>query len=85
MEGNGRPAFWLIAGADGVGKTTYARARIAAVSGTTDFVNLDLITQGLAPLDPSRQQVRAARVALHMARDFIAQRKSFSLKRHYRV
>jgi predicted ABC-type ATPase len=80
MEGNGRPTFWLIAGANGVGKTTYARARIATVSGTTEFVNLDLIAQGLSPLNPSGQQTRAARVALDMARDFIAQRKSFSLE-----
>ncbi len=80
MEGDGRPTLWLIAGADGVGKTTYARARIATVSGTTQFVNLDLIAQGLSPLDPSRQQTRAARVALEMARDLIAGKQSFSLE-----
>lgn len=80
MEGNGRPTLWLIAGSDGVGKTTYARARIAKVSATTTFVNLDLIAQGLSPLDPSGQQTRAARVALEMARDLIAQRQSFSLE-----
>jgi predicted ABC-type ATPase len=78
MEGS--PTLWLIGGADGVGKTTYARARIATVSGTTEFVNLDLIAQGLSPLNPSGQQTRAARVALDMARDLIAQRQSFSLE-----
>jgi predicted ABC-type ATPase len=80
MEGNGRPTLWLIAGANGVGKTTYARARIEAVSGTTEFVNLDLIAQGLSPLNPAGQQIRAARVALEMAHDLIAQRQSFSLE-----
>jgi predicted ABC-type ATPase len=80
MEGNGHPTLWLIAGADGVGKTTYARARIEAVSGTTEFVNIDLIAQGLSPLAPTRQQTRAARVALDMARDLITQGKSFSLE-----
>lgn len=80
MEGNGRPTLWLIAGANGVGKTTFARARIAAVSGTTEFVNLDLIAQGLSPLDPKGQQIRAARYALDMARDLIAQKVSFSLE-----
>jgi predicted ABC-type ATPase len=80
MEGNGRPTLWLIAGANGVGKTTYARARIEAVSGTTTFVNLDLIAQGLSPLDPLGQQIRAARVALEMARDLIADKRSFSLE-----
>jgi predicted ABC-type ATPase len=80
MEGNSRPTLWLIAGADGVGKTTYARARIEVVSGTTEFVNLDLIAQGLSPLNPSGQQTRAARYALDMARDLIAQKQSFSLE-----
>jgi predicted ABC-type ATPase len=80
MEGNGHPTLWLIAGANGVGKTTYARARIEAVSGTTEFVNLDLIAQGLSPLNPARQQTRAARYALDMARDLITQGKSFSLE-----
>jgi predicted ABC-type ATPase len=80
MNGNGRPTLWLIAGANGVGKTTFARARIEAVSGTTEFVNLDLIAQGLSPLDPTRQQTRAARVALDMARDLISQRVSFSIE-----
>ena len=72
--------LWLIAGADGVGKTTYALSRIEAVSGTNEFVNLDLIAQGLSPLNPSRQQTQAARYALDMARDLIAQKQSFSLE-----
>ncbi|MCU0881712.1 MAG: AAA family ATPase [Hyphomonadaceae bacterium] len=80
MEGNGRPTLWLIGGANGVGKTTFARARIAAVSGSTEFVNLDLIAQGLSPLNPGGQQIRAARVALDMARDLIAARASFALE-----
>jgi predicted ABC-type ATPase len=80
MEGNRRPALWLIGGANGVGKTTFARARIAAVSGSTEFVNLDLIAQGLSPLNPGGQQIRAARVALDMARDLIAARASFAVE-----
>lgn len=80
MKGSLAPAVWLISGPDGVGKTTFARARIAVVSGTTEFVNLDLIAQGLSPLDPKGQQMRAARVDLDMARDLIAQKVSFSLE-----
>jgi predicted ABC-type ATPase len=80
MEGNGRPTLWLIAGADGVGKTTFARARIAVVSGTSKFINFDLIREGLSPLNPVGQQIRAARVALDMARDLISQKQSFSLE-----
>jgi predicted ABC-type ATPase len=80
MEGNGRPTLWLIAGANGVGKTTYARARIEAVSGTRSFVNLDLIALGLSPFGPEDEQIRAARVAIEMARDLIAKRQSFTIE-----
>jgi len=74
------PTLWIVGGADGVGKTTFARARIAAVSGSTKFVNLDLIAHGLSPLAPNQQQVRAARVALDMMRDFVAQRETFAIE-----
>jgi predicted ABC-type ATPase len=64
MEGNGSPTLWLIGGANGVGKTTFALARIEAVSGVRQFVNLDLIAKGLAPLDPELMKLRAGRFAL---------------------
>lgn len=80
MEANGSPTLWLIGGANGVGKTTFALARIAAVSGVRQFVNLDLIAKGLGPLDPDLMKLRAGRVALEAARDFIRARESFSLE-----
>src|SRR4051812_35315372 len=67
---NGRPTFWLIAGPNGVGKTTYAMRHLRAVSGSTNFVNLDEIARGLSPLEPSAAQIDAARAALSRARGF---------------
>jgi predicted ABC-type ATPase len=80
MEGNGSPTLWLIGGANGVGKTTFALARIEAVSGVRQFVNLDLIAKGLAPLDPELMKLRAARFALMTARELVAQQESFALE-----
>jgi predicted ABC-type ATPase len=74
------PTLWIVAGANGVGKTTFAKARIAAVSGSTSFVNLDLIAQGLSPLAPDREQMRAARVALDMMHDLIARGATFAIE-----
>jgi cell division protein FtsA len=48
-----RPTLWLIAGPDGVGKTTYARRYLRAVAGTERFVNLDEIARGFSPLTPT--------------------------------
>lgn len=75
-----QPQFWIVAGPNGVGKTTYAFRHIKAVSGSTRFVNLDEIARGLSPLDPAAGQQRAARVALDMTRSLIAEKKPFSIE-----
>ncbi len=65
MTNGAEPVLWLVAGADGVGKTTYARDHIQSYSGTKSFVNLDEIARGLSPFEPEAQRVRAARVSLN--------------------
>jgi predicted ABC-type ATPase len=77
---NGDPTFWLIAGPNGVGKTTYAMRHLKAVSGSVNFVNLDEIARGLSPLDPSVAQTDAARIALSRARNFIEGRRTFAME-----
>ena len=72
--------FWLIAGPNGVGKTTYAFRNVPAVSGSMNFVNLDEIARGLSPLAPALAEREAARVALRRAREFIAQGAVFSME-----
>lgn len=74
------PVLWLIAGANGVGKTTYAFRHIRAVSGTVNFVNLDEIARGLSPLEPSAAALRASRVALQMIDDLIREKSAFSIE-----
>ena len=65
MANGQKPILWLVAGANGVGKTTYARDHIQSYSGTKSFVNLDEIARGLSPFEPEAQRVRAARVSLN--------------------
>ena len=68
---NGRPTFWLIAGPEGAGRTTYAMRHLKAVSGSINFVNMDEIARGLSPIEPAAGQTEAARIALSRARAFI--------------
>jgi predicted ABC-type ATPase len=75
-----QPQVWIVAGPNGVGKTTYAFRHIKAVSGSARFVNLDEIARGLSPLDPSAEQQRAARVALELTRSLIGEGRSFSIE-----
>ena len=77
---NGRRTFWLIAGPNGVGKTTFARARLEAISGSINFVNMDEIARGLSPLRPSAAERDAAVVALDRARRFIANGATFAME-----
>jgi predicted ABC-type ATPase len=72
--------FWLIAGPNGVGKTTYAFRNVAAVSGSLNFVNLDEIARGLSPLKPDLAGREAARIALDRAREFIRRGEVFSME-----
>ncbi len=75
--------LWLIAGPNGVGKTTYARRYLRSVAGTTAFVNLDEIGRGLAPLEPTPDAATAAaaaRIALARIGENIAARRSFALE-----
>lgn len=72
--------FWLIAGPNGVGKTTYAFKHVPAISGSMNFINLDEIARGLSPLAPELAEREAARIALARARDFIVRGIVFSME-----
>lgn len=77
------PALWLIAGPNGVGKTTYARRYLREVAGTEAFVNLDEIARGLSPLraTPDAETARAAaRYALERLHAAIAARRSVAVE-----
>lgn len=59
-----RPRCIVIAGPNGAGKTTFAREYLPSVAGIVQFVNADLIAQGLAPLDPRGAALAAGRLLL---------------------
>jgi predicted ABC-type ATPase len=75
-----RGRFWLIAGPNGVGKTRYALAHLAAVTGSLAFVNLDEIARGLSPLDPAAARQDAARVALERVRALLRAGETFAME-----
>lgn len=77
------PALWLIAGPEGVGKTSYARRYLRSVAGTERFVNLDEIARGYSPLTPTpdvETAIAASRSVLRHIADNIAHRRSFALE-----
>lgn len=77
---SGPSRFWLIAGPNGVGKTTYAFKNVPSVSGSLNFINTDEIARGLSPLAPRLAEREAARIALGRAREFIRAGEVFSME-----
>ncbi len=76
-----KPAvFWLIAGPNGVGKTTYAFRTLKAVTGSVNFINMDEIARGLSPLEPKAAERDAACIALDRAHSFIATGTTFAME-----
>jgi predicted ABC-type ATPase len=75
-----RPTLWLVAGPNGVGKTTYAFRHVRTVSGSAHFVNFDEIARGLSPLDPGIARRAAGRVAVERIAGLLTEGKTLSLE-----
>lgn len=75
-----RRSLWIVAGPNGVGKTTFAEEQIQEISGANAFVNLDAIARGISPFDPNLDQLRAGRIAIDLMRDAIAKGTSFIIE-----
>ena len=75
--------LYIIAGPNGAGKTTFAREFLPNYADCKNFVNADLIAQGMAPFSPETAALRAGRAMLGEIRSFAKQRVSFAFEPHY--
>src|SRR5438105_1292491 len=58
------PSIYIIAGPNGVGKTTFAREFLPHYADCRNFVNADLIAEGMSPFAPEAAAFRAGRLML---------------------
>ena len=72
------PTLFIIAGPNGVGKTTFADRYLPDEAKQREFVNADLIARGLSPYDPEAAAMEAGRIALTRIRELIASRTGFT-------
>src|SRR6266478_5622351 len=68
-----KPSVYIIGGPNGAGKTTFAREFLPNYAECRNFVNADLIAQGVSPFSPESAAIRAGRLmleemGLHMKR-----------------
>ncbi|MEW5767304.1 MAG: zeta toxin family protein [bacterium] len=77
---NKQQVIYIIAGANGAGKTTFAREYFPRYVGRIDFVNADMIAQGLSPFAPDRFGIRAGRMVLERIKELASEKKTFAIE-----
>lgn len=77
---SGQPHVIVIAGPNGAGKSTAAPALLRDLLGVAEFVNADVIAQGLSAFDTASVALQAGRVMLSRIRQLAAQRRHFAFE-----
>ena len=72
--------LYIIAGPNGVGKTTFASTFLPKYANCQNFINADLIAQGVSPFFPEAAAIRAGRLMLGEIRFFARRRESFAFE-----
>ena len=80
MTATRRPSVIALAGPNGAGKSTTAPALLKDTLGVTEFVNADLIAQGLSPFAPEGAAVAAGRIMLERMHDLARRGVSFAFE-----
>ena len=64
MSSISHPTCYVIAGPNGAGKTTFALRYLPEMTGCRNFINADLIADGLSPLNPAGVHIEAGKIFL---------------------
>ena len=75
-----KPNLYIIAGPNGAGKTTFARKFLPDYAKCLEFVNVDLIANGISPFDPERAALRAGRIMLEQIHSLAQRRLDFGFE-----
>ena len=71
---------YIIAGPNGSGKTTFARKFLPGRTDCTQFINADLIAQGLSPFSPVVAAMKAGRLVLKEIQELSGKGISFAFE-----
>lgn len=72
--------LYIIAGANGSGKTTFAKEFLPHYAKCNNFINADLIALGLSPFDPANVRIKAGRLLLEQINRFTEERADFAIE-----
>ncbi|MBW1720675.1 MAG: zeta toxin family protein [Deltaproteobacteria bacterium] len=71
---------YIIAGVNGSGKTTFAKEFLPFEARCINFVNADLIAEGLAPFRPENAAIKAAKIMIQQIDECIRKEESFAFE-----
>lgn len=74
------PTVYILAGANGAGKTTFASVFLPEFVDCKEFLNADLIAAGLSPFAPETQNVRAGRLLLSRIHELADAKRDFGFE-----
>ncbi len=65
---------------NGAGKTTFAKEFLPIEAECLNFINADLIAQGLSPFQPEKMAIEAGRLMIQRINDCICKNESFAFE-----
>ena len=71
---------YILAGPNGAGKTTFANEFLPVEAECLNFVNADLIAQGLAPFQPSKMAIEAGLLMVKQIKECVRKNESFAFE-----
>jgi predicted ABC-type ATPase len=71
---------YILAGPNGAGKTTFANEFLPIEAECLNFINADLIAQGLSPFQPAKMAIEAGRLMIKQINDCVRKNESFALE-----
>ena len=75
-----KPVCHVVAGPNGSGKSTFALRYLPDFAGPVEYVNPDLLAQGMSPTDIRLSAITAGRLTLERIRQLIEARESFAFE-----
>jgi len=75
-----RKRILIIAGPNGAGKTTFATEFLPKEAECPNFINADLIAEGINPFRPEESAVKASRMMIEMMDAYVMKGESFSFE-----
>src|SRR5580704_9176134 len=79
-QSNSTPNVIVIGGPNGAGKSTIAPLVLGRTTGVTEFVNADVIAQGLSAFQPEREAIQAGRIMLKRLKELAGAWENFAFE-----